>query len=112
MAGTRRQWTPLNFLIFSPHRCSVREYSREAVTPEEVEYILDCASTAPSAGNLEAWDVVLVADEGEREVLSHAAYDQPHIENAAVFLLYVQIMSVQCRDTVKGEYYMQCRTRR
>ena len=85
------------FFDFLTTRCSVREYGKEPVTPEEVEYILDCASTAPSAGNLEAWDVVLVIDEGEKEILSHAAYDQPHIENAAVLFAvcanYVRSMS-------------------
>ncbi|MDD1684940.1 MAG: nitroreductase family protein, partial [Methanoregula sp.] len=47
-----------DFYGFLECRASVREYDNEPVTEEEISYILSCASTAPSAGNLEAWDVI------------------------------------------------------
>ncbi len=67
------------------------------LSEEEIEYILACAGTAPSAGNLESWDVVVVTDEEVRAALSQAAFDQPHVEQAAaVFVVcanYVRSMS-------------------
>ena len=58
---------------------------------------MDCATTAPSAGNLEAWDVVLVRDPARKEALSDAALGQPQVMNApAVFVVcanYVRSMS-------------------
>ena len=65
------------FLAFLEARQSVREYDTgTGVTDEEVAAILKAASSAPSAGNLEAWDVVLVRAEDQREALAGAAYDQ------------------------------------
>jgi len=48
-----------DYLEFLNTRCSVREYSDEEIRDEEITYLLDCVTTAPSAGNLEAWDTVL-----------------------------------------------------
>lgn len=85
------------FLEFLASRCSVREYSDEKVTEEELVFLLDCASTAPSAGNLEAWDVVLIRDPERMEALSDAALGQPQVQHAALLMVvcanYVRSMS-------------------
>jgi len=85
------------FLGFLTSRSSVREYEREPLSADEIDFILECASTAPSAGNLEAWDVVVVTDEEIRFALADAAYGQKHLEQAAaVFVVcanYVRSMS-------------------
>ncbi len=85
------------FLEFLASRCSVREYSDEKVTEDEMVFLLDCASTAPSAGNLEAWDVVLIRDPERMEALSDAALGQPQVQHAALLMVvcanYVRSMS-------------------
>lgn len=85
------------FLGFLTNRASVREYGSEPVSEEDIRYILDCASTAPSAGNLEAWDVVLVIDEDARLELQEAAFGQEHIGQAPLTLVvcanYIRSMS-------------------
>jgi nitroreductase len=85
------------FLVFLTNRTSVRKYDASPLTADEIAYILDCASTAPSAGNLEGWDVVVVTDDEIKSALSDAAHQQPHIEQAAaVFVIcanYVRSMS-------------------
>ncbi|PKL62519.1 MAG: nitroreductase [Methanomicrobiales archaeon HGW-Methanomicrobiales-2] len=85
------------FLRFVKARSSVREYSGAPLEPEDIDYILSCASTAPSAGNREAWDVVVVTDEDVRVELALAALDQVHIREApAIFVVcanYVRSMS-------------------
>jgi len=85
------------FFGFLAHRSSVREYTDEPLTDEETDYILACASTAPSAGNLEAWDVVVVTEEDARFALAEAAFDQEHLARAStVFVVcanYVRSMS-------------------
>jgi len=75
------------FSGFLTNRASVREYGKEPVTDEEIRFILDCASTAPSAGNLEAWDVVLVTDEDTRLELQEAAFGQEHIGKAPLVIV-------------------------
>lgn len=85
------------FLAFLESRQSVREYGDETVTGEEISSILKAASSAPSAGNREAWDVIVVRSEDQREALAEAAFDQEHIEKAPVVLVvcanYVRSMS-------------------
>lgn len=86
-----------DFYHFLKARSSVRNYSDEPLDPEDIDYILACASTAPSAGNREAWDVVVVTDEDVRIDLALAALEQDHIREApAIFVVcanYVRSMS-------------------
>ena len=86
-----------DFYGFCQGRSSVREYDDEPLTREEVDYILGCAGTAPSAGNLEAWDVVVVTDEETKCALAEAAFSQEHVERAPVIFVvcsnYVRSMS-------------------
>jgi len=83
------------FLEFLTSRCSVREYGEAEISPHEVEYLVNCAVTAPSAGNLESWDVVVVRSREQREALSAAAFDQPHVEAA-------QCLFVACANYVRS----------
>ena len=86
-----------DFYGFLESRSSVREYDDEPLNNDEVDYILNCAGTAPSAGNLEAWDVVVVTDEETRCALAEAAFSQEHVERAPVIFVvcsnYVRSMS-------------------
>jgi nitroreductase len=86
-----------DFFGFLKSRSSVRTYESDSLDEEEIEYILACAATAPSAGNLESWDVVVVTDEEGRAALSQAAFDQQHVEQAAAIFVvcanYVRSMS-------------------
>jgi nitroreductase len=86
-----------DFSGFLASRSSVREYDGEPLTEKEIGYILACAGTAPSAGNLEAWDVVLVRDEETKALLAEAAFGQDHVERAPVIFVvcsnYVRSMS-------------------
>ena len=86
-----------DFLEFLSRRSSVREYEETPLADPEIEYIISCASTAPSAGNLEAWDVVVVTDADTRLALADASFGQPHVGKApALFVVcanYVRSMS-------------------
>jgi nitroreductase len=86
-----------DFSGFLTSRSSVREYRNEPLTEDEMEYILSCAVTAPSAGNLESWDVVIISEEDCKLALADAAFGQAHVEQAAmVFVVcanYVRSMS-------------------
>ncbi|TAJ44634.1 nitroreductase family protein [Methanofollis fontis] len=85
------------FLSFLEARQSVREYIDGDLRDDEVDAILRAVSSAPSAGNREAWDVVLVRSEDQREALAEAAFDQEHISRAPMIFVvcanYVRSMS-------------------
>lgn len=86
-----------DFISFLKSRASVRIYDSDPLSDEEIGYIISCASTAPSAGNLESWDVIVVTDTEIKDALAQAALDQEHLEQAgAVFAVcanYVRSMS-------------------
>lgn len=85
------------FLGFLTSRTSVRDYSGEELNEDDIMFLLDSASTAPSAGNLEAWDIVVIRETDQKEALMEAAFDQPHIAAAPVLFVvcanYVRSMS-------------------
>ena len=43
-------------------RCSVREYTGEAILKENLEKIIDAAHLAPSGGNRQPWHFIVVTD--------------------------------------------------
>jgi nitroreductase len=75
------------FLPFLTARASVREYRSDGVEPEDLDFLLACASTAPSAGNREAWDVIAVTDSDKKEALSRSALHQRHVSAAPLVLV-------------------------
>jgi nitroreductase len=97
------------FLEFLSSRASIRSYRDEPLDEQALAYILSCASTAPSAGNLESWDVVVVSEPGRKAALEEAALDQPHVREAPVVLVvaanYVRAMS---RYGDRGILYALC----
>ena len=97
------------FLEFLSRRSSIRSYRDEMPDEQALAYILSCASTAPSAGNLESWDVMVVTDPERRAGLAEAALDQPHVRDAPVVLVvaanYVRAMS---RYGDRGILYALC----
>jgi nitroreductase len=86
-----------SFLAFLSSRVSVRDFTPSSLPEPEIEAVLRSARTAPSAGNREAWDVVVVTDGEVREALAEAALSQPHVREAPCVLVvcanYVRSMS-------------------
>jgi nitroreductase len=86
-----------DFHGFLASRTSVREYDGTPVREDDLSYIAGCASTAPSAGNRKAWDVVIVTDDEVLAALADAAFDQSQVKEAAVVFAvcanYVRSMS-------------------
>ncbi|HWQ68085.1 MAG TPA: nitroreductase family protein [Methanospirillum sp.] len=87
--------TDLGYLLST--RRSVRRYQNRDISCDLLDQILQISRYAPSAGNLESWDVVVVTDLSVRESLSDAALKQEHVTTAPVVLVicanYVRSMS-------------------
>ena len=65
-------------------RRSVRTFKSDSISEELLEKILEAARWAPSAGNLQARDFILVKDAEVKKQLREAALDQEFIEEAPV----------------------------
>ncbi|MBI5817534.1 MAG: nitroreductase family protein [Verrucomicrobia bacterium] len=70
-------------------RHSVRAYERREVEEEKLQRILEAANAAPSAGNRQAYEIVLVRDAERKQRLVKAAWDQTFIAEAPVVLVFL-----------------------
>jgi nitroreductase len=68
-------------------RRSIRAYTDEKVSEEDVERLIDAARWAPSAGNIQPWEFVIVKDMETKRKLSDAALNQAFIEKAPVVIV-------------------------
>jgi nitroreductase len=68
-------------------RRSVRAFTQEDVSKEEIEKLIDAARRAPSAGNIQPWEFIVVRKTETKHRLSAAALDQTFIEKAPVVIV-------------------------
>lgn len=69
-------------------RRSVRAYQSRAVEPKQLEAILETANRAPSAGNLQGYEIHVVRDAATRRALARASLDQMFLTQAPVALVF------------------------
>jgi nitroreductase len=58
------------------------------IEEEKLKRIFQVANMAPSAGNLQAYQVYVIQDKAKRDALTKAAYDQGFISQAPVCLVF------------------------
>ncbi len=69
-------------------RVSIRKYKNTPVSLELIEDLLYYANKAPSAGNLQARDFIIVDDPEIKKELAKAAYNQQFIKEAPVVVVF------------------------
>jgi nitroreductase len=85
----------MDFFETVQSRHSVRDYLPREVEEEKLTKILTAVNNAPSAGNLQSYDVVLVKDEATKSALAAAAFGQRFIVQAPVVLVF-------CANRIRG----------
>ena len=78
-------------------RRSVRAYTSEEVTEKDVEKLIEAARLAPSAGNIQPWEFVIVTNAETKRRLSDAALHQTFIEEAPVVIIV-------CADVARSSW--------
>jgi nitroreductase len=68
-------------------RRSVRAFTDEPVSEEEIMKIIDAARWAPSAGNIQPWEFIVVQDAKTKRGLVETALDQTFIQEAPVVIV-------------------------
>jgi nitroreductase len=76
----------LKELIDSRH--SIRRFKNKPVPEEKLNQILNAARRAPSAGNIQAYQIVVIKDKN-KEGLYHAGLKQEAIKTAPVVLVFL-----------------------
>ena len=70
-------------------RRSVRAYVDKDIDDERLQSVLEAANSAPSAGDLQGYEIVVVRTREQKEALSKAAFDQRFIAQAPIALVLV-----------------------
>lgn len=78
----------MEFTEVIKNRHSIRTFTDQPVEAEKLEQILETANLAPSAGNLQAYEIYVVTDAKKRDGLSCAALAQEYIAVAPVALVF------------------------
>jgi nitroreductase len=68
-------------------RRSIRAFQRKTVPEEIVEKLIDAARWAPSAGNIQPWEFIIVQKQEIKRRLAEAALEQSFIEEAPVVIV-------------------------
>ncbi len=89
-------------------RRSIRDYTTDDVTEEAVLQLVESASLAPSAGNVQPWEFVVVRDSKTKQMLSNAALGQRFIEKAPVVIVVCADLARSLRRYGKRGEQLYC----
>jgi nitroreductase len=78
----------MDFAELIQMRQSIRAFQTRPVEEGQLQAILEAANAAPSAGNLQAYEIYLVRGQKQRDVLARAAWMQEFIAQAPVALVF------------------------
>jgi len=68
-------------------RRSIRAYKNTDIPEETVEKLIEAARWAPSAGNIQPWEFIIVRNKETKRRLAEAALNQTFIEEAPVVIV-------------------------
>lgn len=68
-------------------RRSIRAFKSMEVSQETVEKIIDAARWAPSAGNVQPWEFIIIRESKTKRRVAEVALDQTFIEEAPVVIV-------------------------
>lgn len=87
-------------------RRSIRRFKETPLGTDLIDELLSIAQMAPSAGNLQSRDFVVVTDNKTKQKLTAAALDQSFIEQAPVVIVFVaNIERASRKYGSRGELY-------
>jgi nitroreductase len=78
----------MDFFKTVEERHSMRKFKDTPVEEEKLHKILNTANKAPSAGNLQGFEIYIVRKPEQRKALGKAAYDQESLVEAPVVLVF------------------------
>jgi nitroreductase len=79
----------MDFFAVLQERRSIRAFHSTPVDEAAVGRIVEAANLAPSAGNLQAYTIVIVRDPERKRALAQAAWEQWFIAQAPVVLVFL-----------------------
>ena len=87
-------------------RAMIRAYTNDPVPEELIERLLEYAIRAPSAGNLQPWEFIVIQDPEVRAQLAKAAFEQTSVATAPVIIATcADIQRMGKKYGTRGSFY-------
>ncbi len=80
--------TPMEFFDVVRKRQSVRVFADRVIEEEKLRMVLESAVRAPSAGNMQSYEIYVVRGASDRRALSQAALTQEFVASAPISLVF------------------------
>lgn len=77
-----------NFFELIATRHSVRSFKDNLIPEDKIREILDASTRAPSAGNLQSYQIVITTNKFEKEKLVESAHGQQYILEAPLVMIF------------------------
>ena len=95
-----------SFAAVVKHRAMIRAYKSDLVPEEKIQRLLKYAVRAPSAGNLQPWEFIVVKSPETRAKLAKAAFDQTSVASAPVIIVTcADIQRAGSQYGARGAFY-------
>ena len=95
-----------SFAAVVKHRAMIRAYKSDLVPEEKIQRLLKYAVRAPSAGNLQPWEFIVVKSPETRAKLAKAAFDQTSVASAPVIIVTcADIQRAGSQYGTRGAFY-------
>lgn len=95
----------MNVLEAIATRRSIRKFTEEPVSAEKIETMLKAAMAAPSAGNEQPWEFVVMDDKVQLEKVSNLS---PYIKMAARSPLSIMVLGNREKEKYPGNWMLDC----
>jgi nitroreductase len=95
-----------SFAAVVKRRAMIRAYKSDPVPEEKLQRLLNYAVHAPSAGNLQPWEFIVVKSPETRAKLAKAAFDQTSVATAPVIIATcADIQRAGSKYGARGSFY-------
>jgi len=84
-------------------RRSIRSFKKKKIPAKILAKILEVATYAPSSGNLQNWEFILIRDENAKRKITEIAFGQSFIEEADVIIVACSNQNKMFRYGERGE---------
>lgn len=98
--------TPFSQVVGS--RQSIRRFQQKEIEPDKLHAMLEAAQCAPSAGDLQAFKMVVVRELKLKQALSAAALNQSFVAQAPLDLVVLALPNQSARKYGERGSYLYC----
>ena len=95
----------MEFFEVTKRRRSIRIFESKEIERDKLNQILEAANLAPSAGNLQSYEIILIRDWRKKKKIAEASYNQNFIAQAPIVLIFCANFLRSIRYGERGKLY-------